>query len=247
MSNLTEIQNQTLEAECLTEEVQIEKKNGKKILAISLAAAAAIALISGILAGFLLSRPEQIPEEPVSALTTEPTTIDYNLPDWMTAAFLTVDGESRTGEKLEAVRDLAVHYVANPGTSAMANRNYFEGPDSGTGAHFIVGLEGEVLALIPTDEKSCATNERNVDTISIEVCHPDETGKFSEATYESLIRLLAYLCNEFDLTEENLIRHYDVTGKLCPRYYVENPEAWETLKADVAEALAKGIFDDEKA
>jgi N-acetylmuramoyl-L-alanine amidase CwlA len=137
--------------------------------------------------------------------------------------------------------------VANPGTSAMANRNYFEGPDSSSSSHFVVGLEGEVLALIPTDEKSCATNERNLDTISIEVCHPDESGKFSQATYKSLIRLLAYLCNEFDLTEENLIRHYDVTGKLCPRYYVEHPEAWEALKEDVKEALAKGVSYDSKA
>ena len=101
--------------------------------------------------------------------------------------------------------------------------------------------------MIPTDEKSFATNERNFDTISIEVCHPDESGKFSEATYESLIRLLAYLCNEVDLTEENLIRHYDVTGKLCPRYYVEHPEAWEALKEDVKEALAKGVSYDSKA
>lgn len=243
------LQTKTEETVRLTEEAQAEKNDGrkKKILIISLAATAFFALIFGVFVGILLFRPEPVPEEPASATTTEPAVVDYNLPDWMTAAFLTMDGESRTGEKLEAVRDLAVHYVANPGTSAMANRNYFEGPDSGTSSHFIVGLEGEVLALIPTDEKSCATNERNVDTISIEVCHPDETGEFSEATYESLIRLLAYLCNEFDLTEENLIRHYDVTGKLCPRYYVENPEAWEALKADVAEALAKGNFDDEKA
>ena len=186
---------------CLTEEVQAEKNDGrkKKILIISLAATAFFALIFGVFVGILLSRPEPVPEEPASATTAA---VDYNLPDWMTAAFLTVDGASRTGEKLEAVRDLAIHYVANPGTSAMANRNYFEGPDSGTSSHFIVGLEGEILALIPTDEKSCATNERNADTISIEVCHPDTTGEFSEATYESLIRLLAYLCNKFDLTEE---------------------------------------------
>ena len=72
-------------------------------------------------------------------------------------------------------------------------------------------------------------------------------GRFSDATYKSLIRLLAYLCREFDLNEENLIRHYDVTGKLCPRYYVENPDAWDDLKTDVKAQLEKGIPDDAKA
>lgn len=238
------------ETQVKTEEVKIPGEKGKVkipakrrdlnpyLLALSLV----VILCLGVFCAAAL-RPAR-PEKPK---TTEANEVDYNLPDWMTPAFLTEDGESRTGEKLDAVRDLAVHYVANPGTSATANRNYFEGPDSNSSSHFIVGLEGEVLALIPTDEKSCATNQRNSDTISIEVCHPDESGAFSEATYESLVRLLAYLCTEFDLTEENLIRHYDVTGKLCPRYYVEHPEAWDALKADVKEALAKGRLHDSQA
>lgn len=44
---------------------------------------------------------------------------------------------------------------------------------------------------------------------------------------------------EYGLDETNLIRHYDVTGKLCPLYYVQNPEAWDQLKTDVGEALAE--------
>jgi N-acetylmuramoyl-L-alanine amidase CwlA len=123
--------------------------------------------------------------------------------------------------------------VANPGSTAMANRNYFNSSDSTTSSHFIVGLEGEVILCVPLDEKSSATNERNLDTISIEVCHPDETGEFSPDTYASLIRLLSWLCEEFELGREDIIRHYDVTGKLCPKYYVEHPEAWEALKNQV--------------
>ena len=85
-----------------------------------------------------------------------------------------------------------------------------------------------------------ATNQRNIDTISIEVCHPDETGKFNEKTYAVLVKLAAWLCSELQLDEENLIRHYDVTGKLCPLYYVEHEDAWEQLKRDVGEQLAAG-------
>lgn len=199
-----------------------------------------ILLISVTVASFLLlgvltylDRISPENKTPETAPYTDAEILDLNLPDFVTVDLIAVDGDSRRGEKLEAVRDIAVHYVANPGTGAKANRNYFDSPDSETSSHFIVGLEGEVILCVPPNEKSSATNERNRDTISVEVCHPDETGEFSPVTYESLVRLLAWLCDTYDLSEENLIRHYDVTGKLCPLYYVEHPEAWEKLKQDV--------------
>jgi len=203
-----------------------------------------ILLISVTVASFLLLMiltylDRSAPKDPLpeTAPYTASEILNLNVPDFVTVDLIAVDGDSRSGEKLEAVRDIAIHYVANPGTSAKANRNYFDSPDSETSSHFIVGLEGEVLLCVPPDEKSSATNERNRDTISVEVCHPDETGEFSSVTYESLLRLLAWLCDTYDLSEENLIRHYDVTGKLCPLYYVEHPEAWEKLKQDVKERM----------
>lgn len=104
------------------------------------------------------------------------------------------------------------------GATAIANRNYFENlattHDTKVSSHFVVGLDGEVVQCIPTSEMSYATNSRNVDTLSIECCHPDETGKFNEATYDSAVKLSAWLCVRFGLTSENvMIRHYDVTGK----------------------------------
>ena len=36
-----------------------------------------------------------------------------------------------------------------------------------------------------------------------------------------------------------MIRHYDVTGKDCPRYFVQHEDAWETFRADVGKALEK--------
>lgn len=160
-----------------------------------------------------------------------------DVPMWVDVDLIRVDGASRRGEKLEAVKDIAVHYVANPGTSAKANRNYFDSEDSETSAHFIVGLEGEIIQCVPLDEKSSATNERNRDTISVEVCHPDTSGEFTPVTRKALIRLLVWLCKEYELSEENLIRHYDVTGKMCPLYYVEHPEAWDELKRDVKDKM----------
>ena len=36
-----------------------------------------------------------------------------------------------------------------------------------------------------------------------------------------------------------MIRHYDVTGKICPKYFVEHEDAWEQFKADVKVQIQK--------
>ena len=73
--------------------------------------------------------------------------------------------------------------------------------------------------------------------MSIECCHPDETGKFTDETYASLVQLTAFLCVKYGLDENAVIRHYDVTGKNCPKYFVEHEDAWETFKQDVGKRL----------
>lgn len=151
---------------------------------------------------------------------------------------LTPNEYSRPQIPIEKVNYIAIHYTANPGATAQANRNYFENlahtQETKVSSHFVVGLDGEVIQCIPTSEMSYATNSRNVDSVSIECCHMDETGAFETATYQSVVKLTAWLCTRFGLTEENVIRHYDVTGKSCPKYYVDHPDAWAQMKADIA-------------
>lgn len=54
------------------------------------------------------------------------------------------------------------------------------------------------------------------------------------------MRLTAWLCETFHLDpESDVIRHYDVTGKYCPRYYVENEDAWAALRSDVSDRIAQ--------
>jgi N-acetylmuramoyl-L-alanine amidase len=169
---------------------------------------------------------------------------DIETPEYVQKDYLTVNEWSRPGDPLEKVNGVVIHYVGNPDTTAQANRNYFESLSSGAegtyaSSHFIVGLDGEVIQCIPLTEISYASNDRNSDTISIEVCHPDETGQFSSVTYDRVVELTAWLCETFRLDPEtDVIRHYDVTGKECPKYYVENPEAWAQFLADVADAQA---------
>lgn len=163
---------------------------------------------------------------------------------------LTTNPYSRPGTAIDKVNGIVVHYTANPGTTAKQNRNYFEGlKDShatSASSHFVIGIEGEVIQCIPCNEISYASNDRNHDTISIECCIPDDTGKFTDKTYESLVHLVSWLCCRYDLSSEDVIRHYDVTGKLCPKYYVKHEDAWEQFKKDVdAYIVANGVKKEE--
>lgn len=160
---------------------------------------------------------------------------ETEVPEWIDTQIIDIDGVSRDGKRLEAVRDIVVHYVGNPQSTAQQNHDFYVSPQSSVSSHFIVGLKGEIIQCIPLEEKSAASNWRNKDTISIEVCHPDDTGKFNKKTYKSLVKLTAWLADLCDLKEKNIIRHYDVTGKECPRYFVRHEDKWQAFKEDVKE------------
>lgn len=162
---------------------------------------------------------------------------ELEIPDWIDKQIISVHTTARTGRNLTDIKNVVIHYVGNPNTTAQNNRNYFNNPKTTVSSHFVVGLDGEIIQCVPIYEMSAASNDRNKDTISIEVCHPDESGKYNEKTYSSVINLTAWICNNFSLDENDIIRHYDITGKICPKYYVENEDAWEQLKQDVKEKL----------
>lgn len=160
----------------------------------------------------------------------------------ITEMFLTPNKYSRPQIPLTDVKKIAVHYVGNPMSTAKNNRDYFENLKNTharyVSAHFIIGLLGEVIQCIPLNEWSYCTNQANGYSISIECCHPDKTGKFNRETEESLIALCAYLCGKFGLSENDIIRHYDVTGKACPLWYVSHPEDFEAMKKAVGAILS---------
>lgn len=172
----------------------------------------------------------------------------WDIPDYVDYDPLVLNEYSRPGTELKTVNGVVVHYVANPGTTAEQNRSYFNNlaktHETYASSHFLIGLEGEVMQLMPLDEIAYCSNKRNEDTVSVECCHPDEDGKFNDETYESLITLLADLCRNYSLDPAtDIIRHYDVSGKMCPIYYVEHEDAWKTLLGDVSEKLGVNAAD----
>ena len=166
--------------------------------------------------------------------------LDDEIEKLVTQKYLTVHANSRPGYKLKELKNIVIHYVANPGTSALQNWKYFENKNN-VSAHFIIDLDGSIIQCMPLDEVAWAigTTEGNYSTISIECCHPDKTGKFTDATYDSLVKLVSWLCMEYDMSADQVKRHYDyprtnssgvVWHKSCPLYFVDHPEKWDEFK-----------------
>ncbi len=177
-----------------------------------------------------------------------PYTIDLKaveVPEWVKQEFIRKNIFSRPDVSRKRINNIVIHYVANPGSTAKNNRDYFDSladqdqqkSGTSTSSHFVVGLEGEVIQCIPITEIAYGNAPRNEDTISIEVCHPDETGRFNDVTYESVVNLTAWLCKELKLGSKDVVRHYDINGKLCPKYYVEHEDAWVQFRKDVDAAI----------
>ncbi len=166
---------------------------------------------------------------------------------------LTINEWSRPGISCDEITAVVIHYLGNPKTTAQENHDYFESLkntqewlDDGEisrndiismSANFVIGTEGEIIECVPPGEVAYASNSANSYSVSIENCHLDETGRFTKETYDSLVKLTAYVVDMYDLDRDSILRHYDVTGKECPLYYVEHEDAWESFKDKVMDYL----------
>lgn len=201
--------------------------------AVVISGAAAFIIIICALISTLLGKPPEVPQSELPQINIQQKLLKKNQ-------------YSRPGKALRKVRGIVVHYTANPGTDAVANRNYFNNLEEinkdrekkiYASSHFVIGLEGQIVQCIPLDEIAYASNDRNSDTISIECCHPDKSGEFNKATLTALKELVTYLCIKYHLSTEDIIRHYDVTGKLCPLYFVEHEDEWNSFKEEIGRTI----------
>jgi N-acetylmuramoyl-L-alanine amidase CwlA len=173
-------------------------------------------------------------------------------------AIRTVNGKHY---KLRAVRAIISHWTANTnrGANAMANRNYFNNGSPGPGgtfraasAHYCVD-SNEIVQCLPDDEvgfhiggsRYYESGRRimagyksltpNYFAIGFEMC-VNSDGDWNK-TYQSSAKLAAYLLFKHKLTINDLLRHYDITGKDCPKMMIAENE-WQKFKDTVSEHLA---------
>ena len=147
-------------------------------------------------------------------------------------------------------------------TSAQANYNFFANrADSYGSAHYIIGLDGEVLQCIPETEVAyhvgssqkdpasgriytdwcrqvCGKSPPNWVTLGIELCHPDWSGRFVDKTWKAAVNLCADMIKRHGLTVDKIGTHNMAVGwKDCPRWFVNNPDQLEVFRNDVAKLL----------
>lgn len=218
----------------------------RKLITVGIIGICSIVILFAIIfAGkYFLGKPKEVTD-----ITQEETTEELIIPELagvaelypdlpVTEDFLTVNRYSRPGIPLSSSPQyIVIHYTANPGSTGWENRNYFENlkdtEETFASAQFVIGLDGQIIQCVPCNEMSYCSNSYNEFCISIEMCHPDETGNFNDATYNSCVYLVAHLMNYYHLDMDRLIRHYDVTGKNCPKYFVEHEERWLAFKGFV--------------
>lgn len=144
------------------------------------------------------------------------------------------------------IKYLIIHYTANDGDSAIGNAKYFANNVIGASAHYFVddktiynSVPDEYIAWAVGDEKWKNTKGAkwykictNANSLSIELCDTQKNGyyNFTEATLQNAARLAAELMIKYNIPMENLGRHYDVSGKLCPRPMVDDEAKWEDFK-----------------
>ncbi len=220
-----------------------EWKRRKKLYAYAkLAAAAALALliVLVLLLGFIKVMRNLFSRG--GAETPPASTMKQELD--ITELFLSKNEYTRPGNALKEVKGIVIHYVADAGSTAVENRNRYESLKDGSAktaesTHFIIGLNGEIIQCIPLSEVACASGARNEDTISITFCHPEIDGIPTTATHQSLVKLTVYLCAKYGLDKTAVLRHSELGGQSCPKYFAEQKEKWAAFLAETDTLLSQ--------
>lgn len=151
---------------------------------------------------------------------------------------------------ISRIKYIVIHYVGGLST-AEQNCKYFAGGDRSASAHYFVGHDGEIWQSVEDANSAwhCGASSykhyecRNTNSIGIELCcrkkntgtmsATDKDWYFEDATVKAAVELTRYLMEKYGVPAENVIRHYDVTGKICPNPYVYNTteHTWEEFKA----------------
>lgn len=121
------------------------------------------------------------------------------------------------------VEKIIIHWIGPYLQRITTPRDWWENGSDGRGvqasAHFIVKDE-DVLQALPLNEVGWHSGDnRNHNSIGIEVCPMNVAGQFSEVTIKTLRELIKHIQITHP-SARTIERHFDgVQGKDCPRYY----------------------------
>lgn len=147
----------------------------------------------------------------------------------------------------DSIKYIVIHYVGATG-SAEDNAKYYATSNVGASAHYFVGHMAENGAIYQSVPDECCAWHcggtkyyhpcRNDSSIGVELCcHKlaDGTWYFDNVTVDKAVELVRELMKKHNIPPENVIRHYDVTHKICPAPFVNDAHAWESFKKRISE------------
>lgn len=134
---------------------------------------------------------------------------------------------------------IVIHYTANKGDTAKNNVDYFSNEvNAHTSAHYFVDKDSIWQSVKDTDTAHAVGGAskyhndcRNANSIHIEMC--DALTSVNLQTRQNAIDLTKYLMEKYNVDVSHVVRHYDVTHKICPAPWVKNTTAWENFKKDL--------------
>lgn len=146
-----------------------------------------------------------------------------------------------TAKRSSAIRYLVVHYTGAPGTARNNGAYFASRGDIGASAHYFVDAQ-DIVQSVPDSGRAwhCGAASyrhpecRNDNSIGVELCcYQDASGRwrFDPATVDNAVQLVRSLMAQYGIGIDHVVRHYDVTGKICPEPYVRDASAWAEFKA----------------
>ena len=148
------------------------------------------------------------------------------------------------------IKYIVIHYTANDGDTDENNGVYFKNNDVDASAHYFVD-DDSITQSVPDNYVAwhCGSKTgykhkycRYSNSIGIEICDDVKNGVIypSAKTIQNVLDLTKSLMKKYNVPKENIIRHYDVTGKHCPAYWVDNNkwknEFWNKLTDELTSA-----------
>lgn len=155
---------------------------------------------------------------------------------------------------VEAVRFIVVHYTGNLGDTAKNNAEYFARERVRASAHYFVDEE-DVWQSVPDARTAWHVGAskyyhpgcRNANSIGVEICMQDKQGLLRQASIDHAAALVRELMHRYSIPIERVVRHYDVTHKLCPAPMVSDPALWEAFRAKLTEGVeTEGVENEMK-
>ena len=159
--------------------------------------------------------------------------------------FVSCDPSNYRAGRTQPVRYIVMHYTANNGDTARNNCDYYHRVGGlQASAHYFVDEHDAMQSVREGDTAwHCGARAywhpecRNANSSGIEMCsrkRADGSYYIKPETVANAAALAREIMQRYGIDTDHVLRHYDVTGKICPKYYVENEDAWLAFREDVS-------------